>query len=178
MATPSASVTIQTIPSKRAASPHPVTASAPKEFTVDCTMMLEIEYNDDWTANGRPVASMLRQMERSMPSRRGSSLHAPWARMSLTITIEALMVMVNAVAIPHPSASIKPCDENEVECDIEHAARCDDEGGRPRVADGAEQRRPHVEHEREHHGAKIAARIRQGLPHELARGAHEGKDGG
>ena len=106
MATPSASVTIQTIPSRRAASPHPVTASAPKEFTVDCTMMLEIEYNDDWTASGRPVASMLRQMERSMPSRRGSSLHAPWARMSLTITIEALMVMVSAVAIPHPSASI------------------------------------------------------------------------
>lgn len=50
--------------------PHPVTASAPKEFTVDCTMMLEIEYNDDWTTSGRPVASMLRQRHASITTYR------------------------------------------------------------------------------------------------------------
>lgn len=50
--------------------PHPVTASAPKEFNVDCTMMLEIEYNDDWTTSGRPVASMLRQRHASITTYR------------------------------------------------------------------------------------------------------------
>ena len=74
------------------------------------------------------------------------------------------------------SLHLEPGDENQVEDHVENAAARDDECGRTRIAHGAQKSGAHVEDEREHHGAEIAARISHGLPHELARRPHKRED--
>ena len=70
----------------------------------------------------------------------------------------------------------QPCHKDDVENHVDDAAAGDDEGGSAGIAHSAKQGGPHIEQEREHHCAKIAARIGYRLPHELLGRFHELKN--